>query len=248
MQRRRLAVTLAITIFSLSACGKKAEECVVMLDVANKDIAALKTAAAAKPAGGPKDLAAAVRATADAADKLVIDLGKKGPTTAELQKASGDYQAVAKAVSVAARAYGDSLDDLLAVQPKARADRADPDRKSLTTAHDAVKQRCAEHPGFECKAITAVMVKVSTITDKPTDLGKLDAELGKVKMKDPALAALIDKLRGSITGLARTLTDVAAAASEMKDVEAKVAAASAAVDAALAKEAPITASLTAFCK
>jgi hypothetical protein len=248
MHTRRLAAPIAIAVLSLCACGNKADECTMMLGVANKDVAALKTAAATKPTGGPKDQAAAARAVADAADKLVTDLGKKGPTTTELQKASSDYQAVAKAISAAEREYADDLDDLVAAQAKAKKDRTDPDVKALTAANDAVKKKCGDHPNFDCKSIAALMANVTTILDKPTDLGKVEAELGKLKIKDKDLQALVDKLKSSVNFLAHTLADIAAAESEQKDIEAKIATASAAVDAALAKEAPVTASITAFCK
>jgi hypothetical protein len=248
MHTRWLAAPIATAVLSLCACGNKAEECGVLLGVANKDVAALKTAAATKPAGGPKELAAAARATADAADKLVTDLGKKGPTTTELQKASKDYQAVATAISTAERAYADDLDDLVAVQAKARKDRTEPDVKAMTAAHDAVKKKCGDHPSFDCKAVAGLMADVTKLLDKPTDLGKLEAELGKLKIKDKDLQALVDKLKSSVSFLTHTLVDIAAAESEQKDVEAKIVTASAAVDAALAKEAPVTASITAFCK
>ena len=156
MRNQWLGVTAAIAVLALTGCdGKKGEECTAMLAAATKDVAALKAAAAAKPAGGAKELPAALRAIADAADKLALGVTKKGPTTAELQKVSGDYQAVATAVSAPARDYADTVDRLAAVAPKTRPDLAEPGLKALTAAQDTVKQRCANHPVFECKAITA---------------------------------------------------------------------------------------------
>jgi hypothetical protein len=248
MRNEWLGVTVATAVLALNGCdGKKGDECTTMLAAANTDVAALKAAVAAKPAGSAKELPAALRAIADAADKLAADVSKKGPTTAELQKVSGEYQAVATAISKPARDYADTLDHLAPVVAKARPDLAEPGLKSLTAAHDAVKQRCAEHPVFECKAITGLTESLKANLENPEALRKLDGDLGKVKVKDTALVPLIAKLRGAITGVAQTVRDVTNAAVEVKASEDKIKALSGALDAALAKEAPVTASLQAFC-
>ena len=241
-------VTMAAVTLALGACdGKKTDECAALLGAANKDVAALKAAAAVKPATGAKDLATATRAAADAADKLAADLSKKGPTVAELQKASGDYQAVARSIAAAARDYADALDRVAAMDAKLRPDAADADVKTVIADRDKVKQRCADHAAPECRSIAALTANVATIAKKPEQVDKLEADLGEVKVKDKALVPLVATLRGSITGLAKTLRDAADAAIEKKSMEAKAKTASDALDAALAKEPPLTASVTAFC-
>ena len=248
MRTAWLLAAMAAATLALGGCdGKKTDECAALTAAANKDVAALKAAAAVKPAGGAKDQAAAARATADAADKLAADLSKKGPTVAELQKASGDYQAAAKAISAAARDYADALDHVAAMDVKLRPDAADADVKSVVADRDKVKQRCAEHPAPECRSIASLTANVATIAKKPEQVEKLEADLGAVQVKDKALVPLVATLRGSVTGLAKTLRDAADAAIEMKSMEAKAKAASGALDAALAKEAPVTASLVTFC-
>jgi hypothetical protein len=248
MRNELLGVTVATAALALLGCdGKKGEECAVMLAAANTDVAALKAAVAAKPAAGAKELPAALRAIADAADKLAVDVSKKGPATAELQKASGEYQAVATAISTPARDYADSVDHLAAATAKTRPDLAEPGLKALTAAHDTVKQRCASSPVFECKAITALTESLSANKDKPEALRKLDVDLGKVKVKDKALVALIATLRSSITSVAQTLRDITDAGVDVKATEEKIKAVSGALDAALAKEAPVTERLNAFC-
>jgi hypothetical protein len=183
MRNEWLGVTVATAVLALNACdGKKGDECATMLAAANTDVAALKASVAAKPAGSAKELPAALRAIADAADKLGLDVSKKGPTTPELQKASGEYQAVATAISKPARDYADALDHLAPAAAKARPDLAEPGLKSLTAAHDAVKQRCAEHPVFECKAITGLTESLTANLENPEVLRKLDGDLGKVKV------------------------------------------------------------------
>src|SRR5579883_962268 len=126
-------------VLVLPGCGKKDEECKTISDLATKDALAIKTAAANKPAAY-KDGAAAARAIADAADKLASDLSKKGPTTAELQKASGDYQALGKEISTAARDWADQLDKLASMDAKTKPEAADPDRKTLAADQDKVKK------------------------------------------------------------------------------------------------------------
>ena len=79
-----------------------------------------------------------------------------------------------------------------------------------------MKQRCANHPVFECKAITGLTESVTANLDKPEVLRRLDADLGKVKVKDTTLVPLIATLRGSITGVAKTLRDITDAAVEVK--------------------------------
>lgn len=240
--------TIAAATLALCACdGKKTDECAALLAAANKDVAALKAAAAVKPSTGAKDLAAATRTTADAADKLAADLSKKGPTVAELQKASGDYQAVAKAIATAAREYADALDRVAAMDAKLRPDAADAEVKALITDRDKMKQRCTDHPSPECRSLVALTSNVATIAKKPEQVDKLEADLGEVKVKDKALVPLVATLRGSITGLAKTLRDAADAAIEKKSMESKAKTASDALDAAMAKETPVTASTTAFC-
>ena len=66
-------------------------------------------------------------------------------------------------------------------------------------------------------------------------------------MKDAALVPLISTLRGSISSVAKTLRDVTDAAVDVASTEEKIKALSGALDAALAREAPVTASLNAFC-
>ena len=248
MGKKLLGVTVATAVLALSGCdGKKGDECIAMLAATNVDVPALKAAAAAKPASGAKELPAALRAIAGAADKLALDVSKKGPTTAEIQKASSEYQALATAVATSARDYADTLDHLAPVAAKARPELAEPGLKSLTAAHDAVKQRCANHPVFECKAITSLTESLTTNLEKPEALRKLDLDLGKVKVKDATLVPLIATLRGSISSVAQTLRDVTNASVEVNATEEKIKTVSGALDAALAKEAPVTASLNAFC-
>ncbi len=247
MQKAWLGVTFAAMVLSLGGCGKKADECTAMINVANKDTEAIKAAAATKPDAGAKDLAAATRATADAADKLAADLAKQVPTTEELQKMSGEYQAMAKAVAKAARDYAEVLDHLALLEPKVRADVADPALKSMMAAQEKVKQSCAEHPAPECKTIADMTASVMTMAEKPEQLDKLEADLGKIGVKDTTLLPQIFTLRGAINTLAKTLRDAAEAAAEIKAAETKLKAASMALDAALTKEAPITASINAFC-
>jgi hypothetical protein len=241
-------VTMAAVTLALGACdGKKADECAALTTAANKDVAALKAAAAAKPASGAKDQAAAARATADAADKLVIDLAKKGPTVAELQKASGDYQAVGKSISTAARDYADALDHVAAMDAKMRPDAADADIKALTVDREKVKQRCADHAAPECRQIMALTANVATMPKRAEPFEKLESGLAEVKLNDKALMPLVATLRGSITGVAKTLRDAGDAAIELKSMDAKAKTASGALDAALAKEPPVTAGLATFC-
>ncbi len=245
-----IGVTMAVVVFSLGGCGgKKDDECKAMIPVATKDIEALKAsaaAAAAKSGAGAKELSAAVVLVAESAEKLAGDISKKGPTTAELQKASSDYQAMAKAIAAAALDDADSLDRIAALEPKVRPDIADADRKTVTASQEKVKQRCTEHPAPECKAI-ASLSSTLTPTSIPEQLDKVEADLGKIRGRDVALGPLVTTLRGALTGLARTLRDATDAAVELKAAQAKRITTKAAVDAALAKEAGITASLAAFC-
>jgi hypothetical protein len=235
---------VALVALVIGGCGKKDEECALIATTAKTDVAAIKTAAANKPTGA-KDLAAAARATADASDKLASDMSKKGPSTAELQKASGDYQAVAKAISGAARDYADVLDKIAAMEAKMRPEAADPDRKTLAADQDKVKKRCAEHPAKECKALSALMPSATTMTvDQAT---KLDGDIGAVTVKDAALVPLVTTLRASVASLAHTLTDQVDTVAELKAMQAKAKTASDALDAAIAKEATVTTSLEGFC-
>lgn len=236
---------VAATVLVLVGCGKKDEECKTISDVATKDVAAIKVAAANKPAGS-KDLAVAVRATADAADKLAADLSKKGPSTVELQKASGDYQAVAKEMSAATREWADLLDKLAAMEAKTRPEYADPDRKTLAADQDKIKKRCAEHPSPQCKALAPFLESAAAM--KPEQLEKLEGDLGAIMVKDKDLAPLALTLRGSFAALAKTMRDAVDTTIEMKPVQAKAKAASDAFDAALAKEAALASSLKTFCK
>jgi hypothetical protein len=66
-------------------------------------------------------------------------------------------------------------------------------------------------------------------------------------VKDAALTPLVTTLRGSFSSLAKTLHDAVDTAVEMKPIQDKAKASSAAVDAAIAKEAAVTTSLKGFC-
>jgi hypothetical protein len=235
-------VTIAVLVVGVGCDGKKAEECKAITDAANADLTALKAAAANKPST-TKERADAARATADAADKLVVNLGKKGPTTAELQKASGDYQAAGKAMAIAARDLADTLDGLAKMEAKIKPEAADPDRKILTADQDKLKKRCTDKPAPECKKLTPLLVTAATV--KAEQLEKMDGDLSAIVVKDAALGSLVTTLRGSVASLAKTLRDQVDTAVEMKalDVKGKTDA----LDAAIAKEAPISASLKTFC-
>jgi len=235
---------LAAIVLLLGCDGKKGDECKVIGDTATADVAAIKTAAANKPAAS-KDRAAAARAIADAADKLAADMSKKGPTTAELQKTSGDYQAVAKEISAAAREWGDTLDKIASMEAKMKPEAADGDRKILENDQAKVKKRCTEKPAPECKALQPFLASAATM--KAEQLDKLEGDLGSITVKDATLAPLVTSLRGSIAGLAKTLHDAIDTGVELKAVQAKAKSQSDAVDAAIAKEAAVTSKLKAFC-
>ncbi len=235
-------MVMAVLVVGVGCDGKKPEECKALTDAANADLTALKAAAAAKPAT-TKERADAARATADAADKLVVNLGKKGPTTAELQKASGDYQAAGKAIANAARDLADTLDGLGKMEAKIKPEAADPDRKILAADVEKVKKRCADKPAPECKKLTPLLANAATM--KQEQLEKMDGDLSAIVVKDTALAALVTTLRGSVASLAHTLRDQVDTAAEMKSLDVK--GKTGALDVAMAKEAPISASLKAFC-
>lgn len=233
---------VAALLLVVGCDGKKAEECKAITDAANADLTALKAAAANRPST-TKERADAARATADAADKLVVNLGKKGPTTAELQKASGDYQAAGKVIANLARDLGDTLDGLAKMEAKIKPEAADPDRKILTADLEKVKKRCADKPAPECKKLTPLLASAAAM--KQEQLEKMDGDLSAIVVKDTALAALVTTLRGSVASLAHTLRDQVDTVAEMKSLDVK--AKTDALDAAMAKEAPISASLKAFC-
>jgi hypothetical protein len=236
---------LAVVLLLLGCDGKKSDECKVIGDTATADVGAIKTAAANKPTTS-KDQAATARAIADAADKLAVEMGKKGPTTAELQKTSGDYQAIAKEISAAARDWADTFDKIAAMELKMKPEAADGDRKILDADQAKVKKRCAEKPAPECKALQPFLASAATM--KADQLDKLEGDLGAITVKDTTLGQLVTSLRGSFAGLAKTLHDAIDTGVELKAVQAKAKTQGDAVDAAIAKEAPVTAALKAFCK
>ena len=77
MRKEWIGVTVATAVLALNGCdGKKGDERTTMLAAANTDVAALKAAAASRPAVGAKELPAALRAIADAADRSGDMTGK----------------------------------------------------------------------------------------------------------------------------------------------------------------------------
>jgi hypothetical protein len=247
MQTQWIGVAIATAVLSLNGCGKKDEDCAAFLPAVTKEVATLKAAAAVAPAGGAKEKSAASVAVADAAEKFALDIAKKTPSTEELQKASGEYQALAKVIAAAARADADALDLIAALEAKTRPDAADGDVKQLNTDQDKLKKQCADHPATECKAIATAIAGTAAATKNPDQLEKIESTLAGIKVKDATLVAMVSSVRGSITGLAKTLHDAADAVIEMKSLATKRQGTKTDLDAALAKEAPITAGLTKFC-
>ncbi|WP_437680405.1 hypothetical protein [Sorangium sp. So ce131] len=101
----RIQFTLAAALVALGlgagGCGQnKIAECNALIEVINKGVQSIdKGSKAGADQGGSSEL----KAMADAMDKVAADAAQVKLTTPELQKFSGEYQAMAKDVAKAAR-------------------------------------------------------------------------------------------------------------------------------------------------
>ncbi|AUX41359.1 hypothetical protein SOCE26_027700 [Sorangium cellulosum] len=101
----RIQFTLAAALVALGlgagGCGQnKIAECNALIEVINKGVQSIdKGSKAGADQGGSNDL----KVMADAMDKVAADAAQVKLTTPELQKFSGEYQAMAKDVAKAAR-------------------------------------------------------------------------------------------------------------------------------------------------
>lgn len=110
----RTQVTLAAFVAALGlvagagGCGQnKVSECNALIEVINKGVQSIeKGTKAGTDQGGSSEL----KAMADAMDKVAADAAQVKLTTPELQKFSGEYQAMAKDVAKAARDLATAAD------------------------------------------------------------------------------------------------------------------------------------------
>ena len=97
-------------VLGAGACADqtKVKECNALVEVINNGVEKIQKVATVAPDGGTP--VSELRAMADTMDVLAGDCAKVELSIAELQKYSGDYQAMAKEVAAAARDLAKAVD------------------------------------------------------------------------------------------------------------------------------------------
>jgi hypothetical protein len=226
----------------MAGCGAKQRECSTLLELIDDDDQALE--ALESNGKDSQKLAAATRGLAAVEAKLASDLGAHRFEVADVKKVAADYQAFASETARAADEVARTIERATELLEKVDDARPDSATKRWTAAVQKVAAACQARPSPACErssaAIRAVPEKVDDMALYAHALDKLAGELRKVPTTDAGLRAALDGAERQSVELAKVFADIA-------ELQQKAKRSRAAMDAAVAKERPLSDRVNALC-
>jgi hypothetical protein len=235
-------LAVACAALAMTGCGAKQRECSTLVELIDDDDQALE----ALEANGkdPKRLAAATRGLAAVEAKLASDLGAARFEVAAVKRVADDYQAFATETAHAADEVARTIERASELLEKVDDSRPDSATKRWAAAVQKVTAECQARPSPACErssaAVRAVPEKVDDMALYGKALDKLAGELRKVPTTDAAL-------RADLSGAERQSVELAKVFADIADLQQKATRSHAAMDAAVAKERPLSDRVNSLC-
>jgi hypothetical protein len=241
-ERRVLVLALACASLGMGGCGAKSRECTTLVELIDDDDQALE--ALEVNGKDSRKLAAATRGLAAVEAKLASDLGGTRFEVAEVKKVAADYQAFATETAHAADEVARTIERATELLEKVDDARPDSATKRWASAVQKVAAACEARPSPVCErssaAVRAVPEKVDDMALYAHALDKLAGDLRKLPTTDAALRAALDGAERQSVELAKVFADIA-------ELQQKAKRSRAAMDAAVAKERPLSDRVNTLC-
>lgn len=232
---------LAAVGFTMLGCAKQ-RECAALIGLVDDDDEAIK--AIDLSSKDPRKIATSTKKLATIESKLAVDLTASTFEVKEVKQLAADYAAFARETAAASTELASVFEKAAELQDRVDESKADSVTKRWAASVQKVVARCQAHPSAACPRFAQIIKDLPSNSDDMNAYGKaLDkaaGDLKKLSTSDATLNADLDAVQKSTVEMAKVFVDTA-------DLQKKQKANAVAMDAAIAKEKPLTERVNAFC-